>query len=366
MGTPLYMSPEQAQGKPLDHRSDLYSLGVTFFHMIAGEPPFRATSAIAMAMKHVNETPPSISVFRHDVPPELDKLVLKLMAKSKAERYQSAGEMLRDLAKVRESMSGPTGIMTVTDIPTIPAPEVADGKAVEDEGPRAFRLAPEPLPARRKRRLADPETGGRQPDGGRRADSGGCGRLARAVLTTCSPIRPRRPGTMPGLWIAPAWKEIDKLNSPEEQYHFAQIRAPKEAQEAAWLAVPGHFPSSREWASRSFTQLARVLLRGHDAEKLAVFAEEVEHWQGAQAHERELAGIARAGVCALGGKVDGVLEEFASQGGSEITDRPGPGGTEPGGRRRGRARDREVRLARPATPGRPSGSSRPSYVSKTY
>ena len=47
MGTPLYMSPEQAQGKRLDHRSDLYSLGVTFYHMLASEPPFRAESAVA-------------------------------------------------------------------------------------------------------------------------------------------------------------------------------------------------------------------------------------------------------------------------------------------------------------------------------
>ena len=57
MGTPLYMSPEQAQGHALDHRSDLYSLGVTFYHMLTGEPPFRADSAVALALKHVNEQP---------------------------------------------------------------------------------------------------------------------------------------------------------------------------------------------------------------------------------------------------------------------------------------------------------------------
>ena len=67
MGTPLYMSPEQAQGKALDHRSDLYSLGVTFYHMLSGEPPFRADSAVALALKHVSEQPVSLRLRRPDI-----------------------------------------------------------------------------------------------------------------------------------------------------------------------------------------------------------------------------------------------------------------------------------------------------------
>ena len=111
MGTPLYMSPEQAQGHAVDHRSDLYSLGVTFYHMLAGVPPFRAETALALALKQVRETPRSMLVHRPDLPPELDNLVLKLMAKSPADRYQSAGEMLADLAKLRDVLhveSAPT------------------------------------------------------------------------------------------------------------------------------------------------------------------------------------------------------------------------------------------------------------------
>ncbi|MFO0908151.1 MAG: serine/threonine-protein kinase [Isosphaeraceae bacterium] len=99
MGTPMYMSPEQAQGQALDHRSDLYSLGVTFYHMIAGVPPFKADSVVGLAVKHVKELPASIAVHRPDVPPELDRIVLKLLAKSPTDRYQSAAEMLRDLMK---------------------------------------------------------------------------------------------------------------------------------------------------------------------------------------------------------------------------------------------------------------------------
>src|SRR5262249_10824267 len=55
LGTPQYMSPEQCQGKELDHRSDLYSLGVTFFHILAGTPPFHAQNALAMALKHIHD-----------------------------------------------------------------------------------------------------------------------------------------------------------------------------------------------------------------------------------------------------------------------------------------------------------------------
>ena len=69
MGTPLYMSPEQARGQAMDHRSDLYSLGVTYYHMLAGHPPFRAETALALAMKHVVDTPVDLSVHRPDLPP---------------------------------------------------------------------------------------------------------------------------------------------------------------------------------------------------------------------------------------------------------------------------------------------------------
>ena len=61
LGTPLYMSPEQVQGKPVDHRSDIYSLGVTCYHLLTGEPPFRGSTAFDVALKHVQEQPQPIS-----------------------------------------------------------------------------------------------------------------------------------------------------------------------------------------------------------------------------------------------------------------------------------------------------------------
>jgi len=104
LGTPLYMSPEQVQGHTLDHRSDIYSFGVTCYHLLAGEPPFRGTTAFDVAMKHVHEVPKPLSEYRPDLPADLCAMVHKMMAKSPADRYQAAREILRDLARVREGL----------------------------------------------------------------------------------------------------------------------------------------------------------------------------------------------------------------------------------------------------------------------
>jgi serine/threonine-protein kinase len=105
LGTPLYMSPEQVRGRPTDHRSDLYSFGVTCYHLLAGNPPFTGANAIDVAMKHVNEAPEPLAAVRPDLPPDLCNLVHKMMAKRVEDRYPTAKDILRDVAKVREGLS---------------------------------------------------------------------------------------------------------------------------------------------------------------------------------------------------------------------------------------------------------------------
>ena len=93
LGTPNYISPEQALGLPLDGRSDVYSLGVTLFFLLAGRPPFQADSSIAMALMHVHETPPSLYSLRPELSPQIDYVISKALAKAPEKRFQSAGEL---------------------------------------------------------------------------------------------------------------------------------------------------------------------------------------------------------------------------------------------------------------------------------
>jgi len=105
MGTPHYMSPEQAQAeKALDFRSDMYSLGCTLFHMLAGRRPYTGDSALSVAMKHVNEATPSITQACPNCPHLLAKVVTRMMAKKPEERYASYEDLLAELKKVSAAL----------------------------------------------------------------------------------------------------------------------------------------------------------------------------------------------------------------------------------------------------------------------
>jgi serine/threonine-protein kinase len=100
MGTPLYMSPEQVNGSKLDLRTDIYSLGVTCYHMFSGNPPFRGETAIAVAVQHLKQEPELLETIRGDLPPLLCRIVHKMMAKDPEKRYQTAQAILKDLKRV--------------------------------------------------------------------------------------------------------------------------------------------------------------------------------------------------------------------------------------------------------------------------
>ena len=102
LGTASYLSPEQAQGQPVDARTDIYSLGTVLYEMLTGRPPFTGDSPVAIAYKHVNEPPVPPSQRNPDVPPSLDAVVMRALAKNPANRYQSAGEFAEDLDRVRK------------------------------------------------------------------------------------------------------------------------------------------------------------------------------------------------------------------------------------------------------------------------
>jgi len=104
LGTASYLSPEQAQGQPVDGRSDLYSLGCVLFEMVTGRAPFLGDSPVAVASKHVLEQPTPPSRLNPDVSPDLDAVILRALAKNPANRYQTAEEFREDLERVRRGM----------------------------------------------------------------------------------------------------------------------------------------------------------------------------------------------------------------------------------------------------------------------
>ena len=109
MGTPLYMSPEQVECKPVDSRTDIYSFGVTCYHMLSGQPPFQGDNPFEVAVKHVQEMPVPLSQVRPDLPAELCALVHKMMAKKPAERIQTGGEIVHELVRLRDALVGISG-----------------------------------------------------------------------------------------------------------------------------------------------------------------------------------------------------------------------------------------------------------------
>jgi serine/threonine-protein kinase len=101
LGTPLYMSPEQVEGRQLDARSDLYSLGVTCYEMLTGHPPFTGETALAVAVQHLKNEAPRLDDLRPDLPGGLCRIVHQMLAKKPALRHQDAAELLRDLRGLR-------------------------------------------------------------------------------------------------------------------------------------------------------------------------------------------------------------------------------------------------------------------------
>jgi DNA-binding beta-propeller fold protein YncE len=98
MGTPLYMAPEQIEGKKVDGRTDIYALGAMLYHMVTGRPPFEGSDALTIAVKHLQEQPLPPSQVDPAIPPDWDGVILKAMAKDPGQRYQTAAECQQAIA----------------------------------------------------------------------------------------------------------------------------------------------------------------------------------------------------------------------------------------------------------------------------
>jgi eukaryotic-like serine/threonine-protein kinase len=158
MGTAAYFSPEQAQGLPVDGRSDVYSLGVVLYEMATGVPPFTGESPVAVAYKHVREDPKRPRSIASDLPPDLERIILTAMSKDPDSRYQTADELRNDLLRFLRGQP-PLGA-PVTGVIVAPAADADPTAAVPAARTQvAQAMAPTPVEdhaaeKRRKRRGA--------------------------------------------------------------------------------------------------------------------------------------------------------------------------------------------------------------------
>ena len=113
MGTATYLSPEQAQGREVDPRSDLYALGVVLYEMLLGRPPFGGDTPVALATQHVQNSPPSLRAAGASIADSLEAVTMKLLAKNPVNRYPTAEDLRSDLRRYREGVHDlrPTGPM---------------------------------------------------------------------------------------------------------------------------------------------------------------------------------------------------------------------------------------------------------------
>jgi serine/threonine-protein kinase len=133
MGTPRYMSPEQCRGKPVDHRADIYSLGVVIHEALTGQPLFDGDSSMDVLFKHTNEPPPRMSSVSPDLPPELDEPVLAMLAKRPKQRPASAGEAVAALIEAAKAAGKAASVQFVS---ARIVPPSGEGAAAEAKAPR--------------------------------------------------------------------------------------------------------------------------------------------------------------------------------------------------------------------------------------
>jgi serine/threonine protein kinase len=147
MGTPAYISPEQAQAMKVDQRSDIYSLGIILYEMVTGRVPFLADTPLAVIIKHVSDPLPLPSSVKSDIPESIERVILKALAKNPDDRFATVADFADAWKKALEQKESPReDLLTATALPASPRPLQTQVAAVADarQGTPVTKQAPKP------------------------------------------------------------------------------------------------------------------------------------------------------------------------------------------------------------------------------
>lgn len=303
MGTPLYMSPEQIEGRPLDKRSDIYSLGVTAYHMLAGEVPFDGDTALAVALKHLNQPPPPLSEKRADVPPALCEVVHCMLEKDPANRYASGHELLANL-----DQRGLTSTGVAPSLPTVEA--TAEGQWVVATGTvAATRQLAAVLREAEGRATRSSGRGGKvwQRSGILVVTMGLLGAFVGVALVGRDPLAPRRGERLPA---------VPRKESPAAQYVYASIRNTEEAWRSVWQYFPPDAEDAgqrqRYYAFSAKKQLARWYLEHDQPQRALPLLEELAGLEETEREFRAFGLVGQAAAYARLGQEEQALDKLTS------------------------------------------------------
>jgi len=290
MGTPLYMSPEQVEGKQLDPRSDIYSFGVTCYHMLAGEAPFRGETALSVAVQHLNSPAPRLENVRPDLPPALCRIVHKMLAKNPNERYASARELMRDLQTMQID-----GALEMS--------EDLEGWSDEEFGPLAdsrmmatqrlaavMKTAALPTISRRRTWLA---TGGI---------------VAACLLVGMGGAYATRQRPIISPAAQPVWAE--RKASADAQFMYAMLADT----EQGWKSVAIYFPENKNLGNRANQQLARWYLAHDDYDQAMQLFGEFANMSSVEEQYRAFGLAGQAIVLSLQGRNQAAAEKLGELG----------------------------------------------------
>jgi serine/threonine-protein kinase len=252
MGTPLYMSPEQVEGRPVDPRSDIYSLGVTSYQMLSGVLPFQGDTALGVALKHLRSAPAPLESLRPDLPPGLCRMVHKMLAKSPDDRYPNARELLGDLRNL-QLIDPAESFSAIGDVEVGAGGDLADRGALARRLQAAMQTTALATATRRRRRRW----------------------YAVAAVAACAAGALSAWATRPKSLLAEArLANVTRLASPREQLVLAKISGSEE-----WLkSVERFWPHAEREVNLARQDLARrYLYHNRLAEAMALFAEFAKH-----------------------------------------------------------------------------------------